>query len=172
VFATLHPFLHPTGPILVKNAKPDPEFPLFLHQTGQWAKKVRGRMYDFGVDADVALAKWLKDKDYLFAGRAVPRHPDGITVRELVNGFLISKKSLLNSGELSSRTWRGYFTTGKMLVEAFGKERQVDDLAGKDFEQLRAKFAKTRGPVSWATRFSGCGRCSGSRSRMGWSTIR
>lgn len=48
-------------PAMKSSKKPCRGFPLFLHQTGQWTKKVRGCMHYFGVDRDAALAKWLKD---------------------------------------------------------------------------------------------------------------
>jgi hypothetical protein len=52
--------------------KPQARFPLFLHRTGQWTKKVRGRMYYFGTDRDKALAKWVHDSEYLLKGLPVP----------------------------------------------------------------------------------------------------
>jgi integrase len=131
-----------------KPEKPYPEFPLFYHKTGQWAKKVRGRMIYFGVDHDKALAKWLADRDYLLAGTTPPLHRDGITVRELANRFLNAKKRLVETGELSARTWRDYYLTCERLVDRLGKGRAVDTLNGPDFEQLRATIAKTFGPVA------------------------
>ena len=35
-----------------KPQKPRPDFPLFPHATGRWAKKVRGRFRSFGKVAD------------------------------------------------------------------------------------------------------------------------
>lgn len=133
---------------LRKPSKPYPQFPLFYHQTGQWAKKVRGRTHYFGRDADVALAKWEKDRDYLMTGRTPPKDRDGCTVRDAANRFLSSKRALLNTSELSPRTWRGYYTTAANLVRVFGKTRLLEDLDGRDFEQLRGELAKTRGAVA------------------------
>ena len=135
------------------------DFPLFLHQTGQWAKKVRGKLWYFGTDRDAALEKWLKDKDHLLAGRSRPLHPDGVTLRDLVNKFLTAKKALLDSGELSPRTWGDYYTTCGGMLDVLGKTMPVADLTPDDFAKYRARLARRLGPVRWATRSSACGPC-------------
>ena len=53
--------------------KPHPDFPLFPHATGRWAKKVRGKLAYFGKCANdpqgqKALALWLDQRDELLAG--------------------------------------------------------------------------------------------------------
>src|SRR5215831_11717122 len=55
----------------VKPEKPSPEFPLFSHATGRWAKKIRGQFHYFGPwrDPDGALAKYNRDREDLEAGR-------------------------------------------------------------------------------------------------------
>jgi integrase len=121
--------------------------PLFLHKTGQWAKKVRGRMLYFGKDLDAALERWADEKDALLAGRT-PKTRNGLTVADLANRFLTSKKTLLDSGELSPRTWKDYYATCETLVEVLRRDAQVESLTGDDFEKLRARLAKTRGPVA------------------------
>jgi len=42
-----------------KPAKPSPSFPLTPHNNGQWCKKIRGKLYFFGVwdDPDAALER-------------------------------------------------------------------------------------------------------------------
>ncbi|HJZ93757.1 MAG TPA: hypothetical protein VKE40_22975 [Gemmataceae bacterium] len=49
--------------------QPYPDFPLFKHATGQWAKKVRGHLHYFGTEPHPALTKWQEEKDDLYTGR-------------------------------------------------------------------------------------------------------
>jgi integrase len=131
-------------------AKPYPDFPLFPHATGRWAKKIRGRLHYFGpwADADAALRKYLDQRDDLHAGRTPRVAGDGLTVRDLLNRFLTTKQHLLDSGEITARTFSDYHGTCKRIGDAFGLTRRVDDLAADDFERLRAELAKTWGPVA------------------------
>jgi integrase len=130
--------------------KPYPDFPLHLHATGQWAKKIRQKTLYFGADADAALTKYLEQRDDLQAGRTPRVQGDGLTVRELANRFLTEKKSRVDSGELNPRTFKDYYLVCERLVADFGKSRLVTDLAADDFERLRAAYAKTRGMVGVA----------------------
>src|SRR5712672_245115 len=93
-----------------KPAKPHPDFPLFPHATGRWAKKVRGKLHYFGgwEDPDAALSTWLDQKDDLLAGRA-PRRKDALTVADLANRYSTSKKHLIDSGELTQRSFSDYY---------------------------------------------------------------
>ncbi len=142
--------------------KPYPDFPLYAHPLGYWAKKIRGRLYYFGrwgrqVDGRMerlpgdgwkeALEEYLRVRDDLYAGRP-PRPPsEGLTVAELCNHFLTSKQQLLESGEIVERTFRDYLEVCRRLVEHFGRNRVVADLTPADFESLRAKLAESVGPV-------------------------
>jgi integrase len=132
-----------------KPAKPHPDYPLFPHASGQWAKKVRGRMHYFGgwADPEAALARYLEQKDDLHAGRTPRPEPGALTVKDVANAFLNHKQALLNTGELSPRTWGEYKGTADLLVSTFGKQRLVADLAPDDFATLRNKMAGRWGPV-------------------------
>lgn len=130
-----------------KPEKPRPDFPLFPHATGRWAKKVRGRFQYFGKVADdpkgnAALNLWLEQKDELLAGRTPRNNQDGLTLRELCNRFLTAKEAQRDAGDITPMTFSDYHSTAKILLEAFGKDRLVDDLAADDFESLRKSLAK------------------------------
>jgi len=128
-------------------SKPRPDFPLFPHASGVWAKKVRGRMHYFGPwdDPQGALERWVAVKDDLLAGRT-PNKPDALTIKELVDRFLEAKRRLIPD-ELTERSWIDYKRIGDVLIAQF-RGMLVESLRPDDFGKLRAKWAKTNGPVS------------------------
>jgi integrase len=134
-----------------KPKKPRPDFPLFPHATGRWAKKVRGKFHYFGKVAEdpkgqVALELWLEQKDDLLAGRVPRTVKGGLTLHGLCNAFYDAKEAQRDSGELTAQTFTNYQTTCEALLTAFGKSRLVDDIAANDFEGLRKSLAKRLGP--------------------------
>jgi integrase len=136
--------------------KPRPDFPLFPHARGYWAKKVKGQLRYFGKVADdpegkAALDKWLDEKDALLAGREPRAAKPEKAVCDLANHFLSHKKDLLVAGELTQRTFADYHATCARVVKAFGRTRPVDDLIAEDFRRLRAQIARHWGPVRLST---------------------
>src|ERR1700682_3823490 len=85
-----------------KPAKPYPDFPLFPHAAGVWAKKIRGKLHYFGpwADSEGALAKYLAQKDDLHAGRTPRPHLEALTVEDALTDFLDSKQEAVDNGEL------------------------------------------------------------------------
>src|SRR5262245_2876527 len=108
-----------------KPQKPYADFPLFPHATRRWAKKIRGQLHYFGPWSDPigALNKYLEQKDDLHAGRRPRAAGDGLTVRELCNRFLTSKRHQLDTHELSPRTFADYHATCELVIRGFGRER-------------------------------------------------
>lgn len=142
---------------IAKPDKPYDGFPLFAHDNGQWAKKIRGRVYYFGKweDAEAARDKFLDEKDDLLAGRE-PSRNDGLTVRQLVNHFLTSKGRKRDCGEIQESTFREYHDNCARVLKIMGRNTKVENLRPGDFGRLRANFAKTHGPVT----LSGDIRCT------------
>ena len=133
-----------------KPRKPHPDFPLFAHAAGVWAKKVRGKLHYFGpwADPDAALKRWLEQKDDLLAGRTPRPKADGLALRDLANRFLTAKKHLAENGKITPRTYADYYTACRSVITILGKDKLLVDLRGDDFDHLRRCLAKTRGPVA------------------------
>ncbi len=135
--------------------KPRPDFPLFPHARGYWAKKVLGRLHYFVKRVDdpkgkAALDKWLEQKDDLLAGRTLRVAGNGLTIRDLCHRFLSVKQAKMESGELSPATFADHHATCALIVKAFGRTRLVADLDASDFEHLRRRMARRWGPVTMA----------------------
>jgi integrase len=143
-----------------KPSKPSKDFPLFAHNNGCWAKKIRGKLHYFGAwaDPDGALANYLAEKDDLQAGRTPRPDPRAATVKDVANALLNARQAALDNGELSPRTWAIYKEAAEAVVTAFGKTRLVADLAPSDFAALRKALARKYGPHGLGTRIQ-CVRC-------------
>jgi integrase len=131
-----------------KPAKPSPDFPLFAHAAGVWAKKIRGKLYYFGPwsDPEGALKKYEEQKDDLLAGRKPREDTEGLTVKQLCNKFLNAKQAFVDQGRLSPRTWDCYERAAEAVVKTFGGSRLVSDLGPDDFARLQKRLAKRLGP--------------------------
>lgn len=129
-----------------KPEKPRPDFPLFPHAVGMWAKKVRGRMRYFGPwdDPQGALKKWLDQKEDLLAGRDPVERKPGLTLRELVNRFRSAKEDQMIAGELNPRTYGSYVQSCDRLIAAFSRNRLVEEIKPDDFAKLRLTLSRKK----------------------------
>ena len=133
-------------------SKPHPDFPLFPHATSRWAKKIRGKFAFFGKVADdpkgeKALELWLEQKDELLAGRTPRVKAEGFALRELLDRFVVTKKHLLDTREISAKHFAELYATCRRIGDAFGLNRFVIDLACDDFDRLRESISKQWGPI-------------------------
>ncbi len=137
-----------------KPRKPYAEFPLFAHQNGQWAKKIKGKQWFFGVwsDPDTALAKYLDEVDEIQAGRdprktgVVRVSSNELSVSDLCNLFLERQQSRVASGEITSRHFSDCLKSCRRLVEHIGKFHRAHALGAADFKAYRNTFPATWGP--------------------------
>jgi len=126
---------------------------LFRHANGTWAKKVLGKQEHFGSwktdpTGAAALALWLDQKDDLLAGRRPTTATGKATVRDLLNRFRATKLALLESGEIVAGTYADWCEICDMVKDAISVTRTVDSLGPEDFEHLRIKLGRGRGPVT------------------------
>lgn len=135
-----------------KPKKPSPDFPLFPHNNGQWAKKIRGKLHYFGLweDRDAALERYLDEKDFLIAGRRPPSR-DGHTIVEVCERFIEARRADVDTGELSKRTWDDYDRNCKLICELAGS-LVLEQMTPDDFRKLRASLGKGVGTTTLGNR--------------------
>ncbi len=147
-------------PVPSKPAKPHEKFPLFAHQNGQWAKKIRGRLHYFGkwADPDAAEAEYSRQKEDLHAGRSPRPDTEALTLQDLANAFIHAKRAAMESGELSVRTFDDYNAACELVLTTFGLSSLASGLRPDDFAALRKKMANKWGPHRVGTMIQ-CVRC-------------
>ncbi len=121
-----------------KPNKPYPDFPRLAHATCVWEKNIPrqdARLVTWG-DPDAALKKYLEQKGAPHAGKK-PRDADALTVKEFCNRFLNVKRTSVDSGELTHRSWQDDKDACMLAIEKFGKSRFVANLDPDDFQALR-----------------------------------
>ena len=138
----------------VKPKKPYPEFPLFAHQAKQWAKKIKGKMWYFGVwdDPMAALEKYNQDIHEIQAGRDPRRtraHVSSgqLSVYDLANLYLARQQRRIDTGEVSHRHFSDCLQSCRLLTDHFGKFQTASALRAADFQHFRAAFPATWGPT-------------------------
>lgn len=164
----------PRGKVSSKPSKPYKDFPLFPHDSGRWAKKIRGKLHYFGrwghrKDGEIAWVDDVEDsarqavdlyneqRDDLHAGRK-PREKAGpvYTLKQLCNEFLTAKQRRVDSGELSPHTHSDYRRACEHMIGQFGRSRSVEDLGPDDFELFRNELASKYSPVTLANEVNRC----------------
>lgn len=124
-----------------KPAKPHPNYPLYAHNSGRWAKKVRQKTHFFGKweDPQGALELWLEQKDALLAGRK-PRvaSANELSIRRMCDLFMDSRHRMAATGELAETTLADYQSVVLMIADHFGRSTPVESLTPADFSEFRA----------------------------------
>src|SRR5262245_24718188 len=122
---------------------PRKKFPLFLHSSGQYAKKIRGRTRYFGKHKEAALRKYREERDAVQAGFNPRDRSDSPELRQTVNAFLSARRKDVDAGELSLVAWNDYYRAAEDLTGYFGKTYPILELVPADFTAFKAKLAKT-----------------------------
>lgn len=134
-----------------KPSKPRRDYPLTAHPSGQWCKRVNGKLYYFGKwdDPQAAEEKWEARKHAILNGRDfLPGAIAGDSLGWLCNAFLESKRQQLERGELTQRSWDDYKKACTRIAEHFGKGRKLETIKPIDFEQYRNVLPSSWGPTT------------------------
>ena len=120
------------------------KFPLTLHKTGQFCKKIKGKIYYFGTDKPQALERYLEQAVYLHTGKA-PKpgaSQDRLSIKILCNLYLDHQESRADIGEIKSRHISDQISLLKDFVRFIGPNRAVSDISTIELQNYRKRLIK------------------------------
>ena len=122
------------------------KFPLTLHKTGQFCKKIKGKLYYFGTNKRQALERYLEQAVYLHAGK--PPKPeasqDRLSIKILCNLYLDHQESRAEIGEIKSRHVSDQILLLKDFVRFVGPNRTVSDISTIELQNYRKKLINAK----------------------------
>ncbi|MFC1760705.1 tyrosine-type recombinase/integrase [Planctomycetota bacterium] len=118
------------------------KFPLTLHKTGQFCKKIKGKLYYFGADKQLALERYLEQATFLHAGKPSESksYADDLTVKALCNLYIDHQGSRASINEIRLRHVSDQIFLLKRFVRFIGPNRVVSDIATHDIQRFRKKL--------------------------------
>ena len=120
--------------------KPYPAFPLTPHPSGQFCKKIRGKLFYFGsvADSEAALERYHRHCQGLHSGQTTRIGcADELTVARLANKFLAAKERKREAGNIEAATFVEYHRDCELMVSHFGRARSVASITRKDLGAFR-----------------------------------
>jgi len=119
------------------------KFPLTLHPTGQFCKKIKGKLHYFGTDKQQALQRYLEQAADLHAGRRPKSNSSGrFTLKTLCNLYLEHQEARVLAGEIKLRQLYDQTLLLRGFVKYFGPNQMVSDVSTVDLQNFRAALIK------------------------------
>ena len=125
----------------IKTATKRKPTPPYLHPSGQWAKKIDGKMFYYGKDKEAAIQAWKKQLSYVANDITPPPRGSCPTLAELGNVYADYMRRVVDAGELASRTATEYTKSIRRLIAIAGADCRVDALRPIDFGAIKEKLA-------------------------------
>jgi len=121
------------------------KFPLTLHKTGQYCKKIKGKLYYFGTNKKEALNHYLEQAAYLHVGKVPkPKRPgQTLSIKTLCNLYLDHQESRSIIGEIKLRHLYDQTSLLRDFVRFVGSNRVISDISTVDLQNYRKKLIKT-----------------------------
>ena len=122
------------------------KFPLTLHKTGQYCKKIRGKLYYFGSDKQQALKRYLEQASHLHSG-CIPggTKNSSMTLKTLCNLYLEYQNSGILAGQISASYYKDMVSSLRRLALSLGQSSPVNEIKTLDLQNYKRKLLRSYG---------------------------
>jgi len=124
------------------------KFPLTFHPTGQYCKKIRGKIYYFGSDKKKATQRYLDQSTYLHGcqNNLQQQKPtgDNMTLKQLCDMYLKYQYSKLQANGLTASHHNEQIGSLNRLMVFLGQNIDVNKISTLDLQNYKRKIQKSR----------------------------
>jgi integrase len=122
------------------------KFPLTLHKTGQFCKKINGKFYYFGTDKKRALQCYLEQAAMLHSGKIVSLVSDNkdISIKYLSNLYLEHQQSRAAVGQIKLRHIYDQKILLRSFVSSVAPNRAVSEITTLDIQNYVSRLIKKK----------------------------
>lgn len=120
------------------------KFPLTLHPTGQYCKKINGKLYYFGSDKKKALEKYLNQASDLHGNKEImqKKSVDEMTLKQLCDIYLQYQLLKVQANALTAGHHNEQIASLKKLMSFIGSSRKIGEISTLDLQSYRRKLQK------------------------------
>ncbi len=129
----------------LKRKKRSDKFPLTLHPTGQYCKKIKGKLYYFGTDKQCAFVAYLEQAACLHTGRQPKPESEinSLSVKTACNLYLEYQQSRVTAGEIKQRHLNDQKSNLRFFARFVGTNRSILAVSAIDLQNYRRKMIST-----------------------------
>ncbi|HEX2953089.1 MAG TPA: tyrosine-type recombinase/integrase [Bacillota bacterium] len=121
------------------------KFPLTLHATGQYCKKIRGKIYYFGKDKQEAHRRYLEQAACLHSGTTTAKVvARDISFFNLCNLYIDSQKTRMAYVEVSEKHFVNQVAIIKKIVEYIKPEVSVSSITILDLQNIKSSLIEKK----------------------------
>jgi len=130
--------------------RPSNKYPLTLHQTGQYCKKIRGKMHYFGKDKQEALQRYYEQASALHTATDAPLPPaTDLMLIDLCNLYIDHQSGRAKAGEIQERQCHEQVPRLRAFASFIGPDRKVATIKTYEVAAYRQKrIDDGRSPVT------------------------
>ncbi|MFC1762566.1 tyrosine-type recombinase/integrase [Planctomycetota bacterium] len=123
------------------------KYPLTLHKTGQFCKKIKGKLYYFGNDKQKALQHYLEQASQLHSGKEASRTStrSDITLKTLCNLYLEYQDAGVQVGQITASHYKDQVGSLRLLARFLGQHSLVDEISTLDLQNYKRKLMRSYG---------------------------
>ena len=118
------------------------KFPLTLHPTGQYCKKIRGKIYYFGSDKKQAIENYLEQAACLHGSQSNVSRVlnDSMTLKQLCQMYLKYQFTKVQNNAITAGYYNDQIDSLKKLSAFVGYSRLIKEISTLDLQNYKRKL--------------------------------